>query len=375
MKNLLVLLANLACAVILSSCISTKDILIDSQESQTDKTLAEIETAIVPLEAVGPAQARSRSGDLTKARQLLVNTEKEYSVDKDFNGKLAAWQGRLAILEGRYSDAVRFHRQSSAASPGNIPSVVLGIRLEGDPLKRLEMIEKELAILGPRASGIGEINIERGRTFYELNRFSEAVSAFDIAFSSGIDKIYNDSYVSIRDRAWELRNTSNIDASSLGLLGRETITWNDCITLAKNNTQLLRFITGGRNISDSELFSRLLDRAIIPYLQNVTETQWPSVKPSANEIVTRAGAAWLIWHLYAETRADRGLLTRYSTRYATGSNPRSPITDVPPLSPFFDSILGCVETEFLSLVDGRNFRPSQPMRGAELLSILQRIDN
>jgi len=370
MKYFLLLLA-----VIFSACVSTKDISIDSRQSQSEKNLTEIEAAIIPLEAAGPVEARNRSGDLSKARQLLANTEKEFSADTDYSGKLAAWSGRLAILEGRYSDAVRFHRQSSAASPGNIPSIVLGIRLEGDPLKRLEMIEKELVILSPRSSGIGEINIERGRALFELNRFSEAAGAFDTAFSSGLEKIYNDNYGSMRARAWELRNTGNIHSSSLGLLGRETISWNDCITLAKNNTQLLRFITGGRNISDSELFSRLIERAFIPYLQDISVTQWTSTRPRAEETVTRAGAAWFIWHLYAEARADRGMLTRYSARYATGSNPRSPITDVPPLSPFFDSILGCVETEFLSLVDGRNFRPSQPMRGAELLSILQRIDN
>jgi hypothetical protein len=69
------------------------------------------------------------------------------------------------------------------------------------------------------------------------------------------------------------------------------------------------------------------------------------------------------------------MLSRYSARYATGANPRSPIADIPALSPFFDSILGCVETEFLSLPDGRNFRPTQFIRGAELLTILKKIDN
>ena len=127
-------------------------------------------------------------------------------------------------------------------------------------------------------------------------------------------------------------------------------------------------------MTDAELFTRLLERAFIPAIQDITVNDWPQTRPNIGDAVTRAGAAWFIWHLYAEARADRGLLTRYSARYATGANPRSPITDVPPLSPFFDSILGCVETEFMSLPDGRNFRPAQPMRGAELLSILRRID-
>ncbi|WP_461251752.1 hypothetical protein, partial [Treponema sp. R8-4-B8] len=271
--------------------------------------------------------------------------------------------------------AVRVYGQSVSVSPGTISAVILSVRLEGDPVKKLEIIEKELALLGQKSLGIGELNIEKGHALVDLKRFSEAVGAFDIAFSSGINKVYKDSYGQERDRAWELRNASGVNAGSLNLLGRETITWNDCISLAKNETQLLRFITGGRNITDAELFTRLVDRAFIPYTQDITATQWPSARPKPDEAVTRAGAAFFIWHLYAEARGDRGMLSRYSARYATGANPRSPIADTPALSPFFDSILGCVETELLSLPDGRNFRPTQFIKGAELLTILKRIDN
>ena len=124
-----------------------------------------------------------------------------------------------------------------------------------------------------------------------------------------------------------------------------------------------------------EFFSRLLERGFIPLSQDVNAGEWPSLLPGQNDIVTRAGAAWFIWHLYAEARADRQMLSRYSSRFATGPNPRSPIADIPPLSPFFDSILGCVETELLHLIDGRNFGPAQLIRGTELLGMLRRIDN
>jgi len=370
MKYLLLILA-----LLLASCTSMKDISINSHRSQSDIKLAEVETVIVPLEALGPNEARNRIGDITAARQLIVHLEKEALADADFSGKLTAWSGRLALLEGRFSEAQRLHRQSNAASPGNLPAVILSIRLEGDPAKRMEIIERELGLLSPRSLGIGELNIERGRALAEMNRFPEAVGAFDVAFSSGINKVYKESYGPERNRAWELRNTSGVAAGSLGLLGRETISWNDLITLTKNETQLLRFITGGRKLSDAELFNRLVERAFIPFSQDVTVTQWPTAKPRADETVTRAGAAWFIWHIHAEARADRGMLTRYSVRYATGANPRSPITDVPALSPFFDSILGCVETELISLPDGRNFRPALPIRGTELLAVLRKIDN
>jgi len=190
-----------------------------------------------------------------------------------------------------------------------------------------------------------------------------------------LENIYTESYTAQRNRAWELRNTTGVGAGTMDLLSREAMRWNDCISLTRNETQLLRFITGGRNITNSELFANLTERSFIPYTQDITVMNWQSARPGENDFVTRAGAAWFIWRLYAEARADTSLLTRYSLRYATGSNPRSPIADVPPLSPFFDSILGCVETEFLSLPDGRNFRPAEMIRSTEMLSILRRIDN
>jgi len=365
-----------AVAALFSACLSLRgDIFIDNQRTQADANLAKVEAAIVPLEAVGAAAMRGRQSDITSARQMIAALEKEAAADADYAGKLTAWSGRLAILEGKYSEAMRLYRQSSAASPGNIPSVILGIRLEGDPAKRLEMIEKELTLAGQRTDGVGELNIERGRALIELNRFSEAAGAFDVAFSAGLAAVYADSYGADRNRAWELRNTSDVAAGTLDMLTRDSLSWAACIAIAKNETQLLHFISGGRNIADAELFNRLLERAFIPYTQDISITEWPTIKPNANDVVTRAGAAWFIWHLYAEARANRGLLSRYSARYATGANPRSPITDIPALSPFFDSILGCVETELMSLPDGRNFQPTHPIRGAELLTILKKIDN
>jgi tetratricopeptide (TPR) repeat protein len=362
-------------AALFSACPTMKDMSISLQGGKTEKNLTAVEEAIIPLEALGASEARSRTKEITAARELLGRMEKEASADADYSGKLMAWSGRLYILEGKYSDAVRLSKQSNSLSPGTIPAVVLTIRLEGDPAKKLEMIEKELALLSQKSLGVGELNIERGHALAELNRFSEAAGAFDVAFSSGINHVYKDNYGKERDRAWELRNTSGINAGSLSVLGRESITWNDCIALTKNETQLLRFITGGRTITDAELFTRLVDRAIIPFIQDITESQWPLARPKPEEAVTRAGAAFFVWHLYAAAKADTGMLSRYSARYATGANPRSPIVDVPVLSPFFDSILGCVETELLSLPNGRNFQPTQFIKGAEILTILKKIDN
>jgi tetratricopeptide (TPR) repeat protein len=349
-----------------------KDLLIDTTKVQTESNLSELEKAIIPLEAAGGTNARNRQNDLAAARRMINALEKEAHADADYSSRLTAWSGRLSILEGKYSEALRLYRQSIVLSPGNIPSIILGVRLEGDPTKRLELVEKELALAVPSSPGYGELQIERGRALMDLRRLSEAAGSFDIAFTAALDPVYRESYREMRDRAWELRNA---EGSAVDILTKSGINWKDCITLIKNETQLLRFLTGGRDMSETDLFNRLLERSFVPATQDINVSEWPTAKPKPDENVLRGGAAWIIWHLYAESRADRGMLSRYSARYATGNRPRSPIADIPPLSPFFDSILGCVETELVSLPDGRNFKPEEPIRGSELLSALKKIDN
>ncbi|MCL2092970.1 MAG: hypothetical protein FWH12_02140 [Treponema sp.] len=360
-------------AAIFSSCASQRDVTIDRQRLQMDEDLGALEDLIVPLEAA----AAPMQSDISAARRLITDLERNASADSYFSGRLSAWSGRLAILEGRQNEALRLHGVSQAAAPGNIPSIILGILLAGDHARRLELAERELQITGPQPSapGFGELHIERGRALLGLNRFAEAAGAFDMAFASPLRAIYSSSYQRQRNMAWEMRDAASARDGTLGILGREGITWIDSISIARNETQLLRFISGGRDLSEGEFFNRLLERGFIPYTQNVQALEWPLARPNQNDLVTRAGAAWLIWHLYAEARADRSLLTRYSARFSGGTNPRSPIADIPALSPFFDSILGTVETELLNLPDGRNFRPEEPIRGAELLGIFRRIDN
>ena len=364
-------------ALFISGCQSLRnELFISSPRDQLELNLIELERMIVAAERPELSRADQQI-KLAAARKMALDMEKESDADADYAGKLAAWSGRLAILEGRYSEAQRQYRQSRALSQDNLPSILLGIRLEGNPEKRLALIEHELALAGPGASfapGAGELRIEKGRALLDLHRFSEAAAVFDAAFASGLDSVYLETWRASRDRAWELRY-AEAQGGTFEILRRGGLTWKDCVSLAKTETQLLRFLTAGRDFSEAEIFTRLLERSFIPYTQDVTASEWPVVKPKIEDPVFRSGAAWFIWHLYAENRADRGLLSKYSARYASGGNPRSPIADLPPLSPFFDSILGCVETELLALPDGRNFHPGEPVRGAELLAILKKMGN
>jgi tetratricopeptide (TPR) repeat protein len=360
--GLLVLLS-----IFLSGCQSLqKDLVITSPADEAlFRDLAELEKNVAVLDASNPSRE-----DLAAARRR-IETMRE-SVPDGVQSQLAAWSGRLYLMEGRMSEAQREYRNSRNLSPANMPQTVLSFRLERDLQKRLALIDETL-----RAEPeTGEFLLERGRVLLDLNRFSEALAAFDASFIRLNEKpFYEESYKSFRDKAWELRDLRAEGGRTIEIVGQNEISWRDIIELTKNeNAELLRFLTAGRDWPAEDIFSRLLERSFIPATQDVAILDWPQSKPASREAVTRAGTAWFLWHLYAANKGGgQGLLTQYSSGYSTIRGGRSPIPDIPLLSPYFDSILGCVESEFLSLPDGRNFVPHEKSRAPEYLAALRRL--
>jgi hypothetical protein len=373
-------------AFLLLSCQSMgKDIRVDAQEEAKLVNLTELEQMIVALDKSGSegGPVRDRLG---AARRRIAELEKTPAADTAYSAALAAWSGRLYVLEGKTAEAARQLKTSQSLSPGNIQSLILSVRLERDLQKRLALIDREIQIEGTAggtallpetaSSPAALLQIERGRVLLELRRYGEAAGAFDTAFTGSLAPVYRETYTESRSLAWELRNAlPGTENKTMELLERGGIRWIDLVELTKTETDLLRFLTAGRDVPPAELFNRLLERSFIPYTQDITVNEWPAAKPRMEAAVFRSGAAWFLWRLYAEDRADRGLLSRYSSRYARLASPQSPIADLPLLSPFFDSILGVVESELMFLPDGRNFHPADPVRGAEMLTVLRKVKN
>jgi tetratricopeptide (TPR) repeat protein len=353
--------------ILFSGCQSLqKDLVISPADEALFRDLEELEKTVIILDASSPSRE-----DLAAARRR-IDAMRDSVPDGDFRSHLAAWSGRLYLMEGRISEAQREYRNSLDLSPTNTPQTVLSFRLERDPQKRLALIDGAIQA----EPETGEFLLERGRVLLDLNRFSESAAAFDASFIL-LDKrpFYEEAYKPFRDKAWELRDLRAEGGRTIEIVGQGEISWKDLIELTKNeNAELLRFLTAGRDWPAEDIFSRLLERSFIPYTQNVEILDWPQTKPASREGVTRAGASWFLWHLYAANRGgDRGLLTQYSSSYSTMRGARSPVPDLPLLSPYFDSVLGCVESEFLSLPDGRNFIPGEKLKAAEYLTALRRL--
>lgn len=352
--------------ILFSGCQSLqKDLVISPVDEALFKDFEELEKTVVTLDASNPS------------REELAAVHRRIEAmgavpDGDFRSQLAAWSGRLYLMEGRSSEAQREYRNSRSLSPANTPQTVLSFRLERDPAKRLALIDASLQA----EPETGEFFLEKGRVLLDLNRFSESVAAFDAAFILLDEKpFYEEAYKSFRDKAWELRDLRAEDGRTIEIVRQDEISWKDIIELTRNeNAELLRFLTAGRDWLAEDVFSRFLERSFIPYTQNIEILDWPQTKPPSQQEVTRAGAAWFLWRLYAANKGGgQGLLTQYSSTYANIRGARSPIPDLPLLSPYFDSVLGCVESEFLSLPDGRNFMPNEKLRAPEFLAALRKL--
>jgi tetratricopeptide (TPR) repeat protein len=319
-----------------------------------DASLASLAELIVPLdkEAARPA--------VSAARARLTELEKTKVKDSDFEGRLAAWSGRLFLIEGKPKEAAAQLKKANTLNPLCVEGTVLAIRVEVEAEKRKTLCENALAeASGGFSTSTGEINIELGRTLMEMKYYREAAAAFDSAFPH-LGPVYRSTYGEIRNTAWQLRDLDAGTSPKTAEISRKSsITWDDALELSTIETDLLRFISGGRNLSGAEIFTLLAGRSIIPAGQERTAT------------VLRSPAAWYLWHLWAENRADSSLLTRYSSRY---QGRPSPIPDLPVNSVFFDAVLGCIEREFMSLWDGKNFQGNNTVTGAEFLLMLKRVE-
>ncbi|MDR1390077.1 MAG: hypothetical protein LBJ31_08905 [Treponema sp.] len=358
-KQKLIFTAALISAVAFSAC----------QSLQQDKMyrsggdnlgLLELEDLIVPLDKEAAA------GAVAAARAKVVSLEKSGIKNSYFEGALAGWSGRLYIIEGNLRAARQQYTSAKKLAPGAASVRILEIRLETGSAKKKELCEKAIREAIAFEEEAGEFNIELGKLLLEEGSFREAVAAFDSAFPR-LRPVYRGTYGNLRENAWALRNVEpGMNAGTAAIALKNEITWEEALNLSKNETDLLRFL-GGRD-SVPELFARLRELSIIPPIQNSASDPQYNDATTLTGTVRRSGSAWFLWHILAENR-DRALLTHYSPRYPA----RSPIPDLERYSPFFDSIVGSVERQFMTLPDGKNFFPVLPVSGSDFLAMLKRL--
>ncbi|MDR2143576.1 MAG: hypothetical protein LBP29_04315 [Treponema sp.] len=356
-------------AIFFSGCQSMQTDRLYSSGGDT-AAIAELENAIVSLDAKTGAERGTAAGE---ARAKVTSLEKSGIKDRNFEGRLSAWSGRLFLIEGKRREAEAALKKSESLSPGNIEARVLSIRMENDPAVRSSLAEAAIteAAGGSFSGNSGEFRIELALASLEQNYYREAAAAFDAAFPQ-LSPVYAETYGALREKAWALRNLEGTGGKSAEIALKSEISWEDVLELSIAESELLRFITAGQSWPASDLFKRLYETSVIPPTQEVNVVSVYGGLPNKTALrdpVLRAGAAWYLWRLLAENRGDRSILTRYSYRYPG----KSPIPDLPRDSIFFDSILGCVEREFMALTDGRNFNGAGTVSGSEFLEMIKKV--
>lgn len=346
----------LGSTVLLFSCASLQgDILASTANEEVSGEFAAVAAAVVPLDTATDTQK------IREARTLVRDLERKDVKDTVFEARLLAWSGRLYLLEGKRPEAARALSRAQSLAGGETAVAVLESRLEPDPDKRLDFLNRFREFADTPAV----LEIERARTLEELRRYHEAVAAFDTAFPA-LPAYYRKTYEESRNRAWELRALAPDHATGSGTLAmKPEITLEDALVLLRDETVLLDNNTGGSYWTAERLYRDLNTRGLIP-VDSVGTIR-------LQDTLTRAYAAWLLWQLTAEYRAQPALKTRYSDRIRTLPNPRSPIADVPHGSRWFDSVMGCVEWEIMNLPDGKNFFPNQPVSGISFIEMLRRV--
>jgi len=361
------------------SCASLqRDVKVSAAGEPLMAALSDVSLRIVALDALSAHGARD-TRDMREVRESVTSLERSAVRDAAFEASLAAWSGRLFLLEGRRADAEARLKRAAQMDVADIAVIVLKSRLETDSAKRLALLDAEIAV----SDDSGALDVEKALAMLGLGRYREAVALFDEAFPK-LPRVYAETYRTLRDNAWNMRNAGDgASATAAAILSRSAVTWRDTLDLTLEETDLLAGYVDGANAASREaLFERLLDRGIAPsrkftdgkYADGGDARSARRIAERMGEPIMRADAAWFLWHLYAGLRGDPTLLSRYSRSLAERHATASPVPDVPSSSPFFDSALGCVEWEFMSLVDGVSFKPEKTVDGASLLRMLQRLE-
>ncbi|HNY17397.1 MAG TPA: hypothetical protein PKL75_08100 [Treponemataceae bacterium] len=369
LRALRILTAAIAVMTLAASCASLqKDLLATSAGDEAAADIDSLEREIVPLD-VSPDPEK-----ISQARERVRSLERKGIKDASFEARLAAWSGRLSLIEGKRSEAERLAARSRELLPGDVPGMVLSARLERDREKRLAAIERSLAI----EPSSGALLVEKAQTLFELRRYRETVAAFDAAFPL-LPGFYEVTWGATRDRAWTLRDLDPaVSDRQRELAAKASLSWREAMEIAHESGGLPKGISAQEARGSDRLFTQLVAKSFIPRMSDYGDSPsrvggLAAPRPlESSDTLDRAGAAWFLWHVFADRRDDPSLLTRYSAKYRSRAGLTSPIPDVALDAPCFDSALGVVEREIMALPDGINFRPSLQVSGAEFIGMIER---
>ena len=363
----------------LTGCTSTlQEDIFDSTEASAVMlgAISEYEEKFIVYDAEYTMKGKIESSGIS---ELHTNIENKLSQTHEpaLLAHLQAMDGLLYYMENKTKKAQDFYKEAKGNQSDDIYVLLLGIRLEKTTETSLAKMEEILSYDGKN----GTIMLEKGKLLYKKNQYDKAVAALDNAFLifDGEKKPkYREVYNPFRDNVWKLYSAGIDDSVLNGSLKSadlaKPLTKDVMLKLTIENTKLLEDFTGGGKISNAELTKKLTTYGVFSAAIDKNNSQNTAFAITNSNAISRIMAARYIWNLYVKAKGKPEMLTRYSTRYAKMTNPKSPIKDVDLKNPDFDAVLGVVETELMELPDGKSFHPDNIMTGLDFLAIIKKVE-
>lgn len=346
----------------ISSCTSVqKDVMISTDTDEDMSLTYDFESRIAELDAE-VLENKNKDESLKKCQTLMAEINKKLSEtnqNKLLESRLNAFLGRLSEIQGNITKAKQYLEEAAKKNKDEIQALILKRRLglETNIIEKLDDFETK-----------GLIYLESAIEAFQNEMFDISSGEFDIAFLT-LPQFYRKAYNSIRDKAWNLKDTFSENVRVKTLIKQNEISLMQMVEITSQTTSLLDIYTGGKKMSDENLFNSLASAGLFTPSSQIQNVK--AKKINSQEIVTRKMAARFLWNIFCTGKNFSK--TKYSEKYKTKN--LSPVPDILVTDSDFDAILGSVENELLILPDGLNFIPDKNISGQDFYNAIKKINN
>ncbi|MCR4954924.1 MAG: S-layer homology domain-containing protein [Treponema sp.] len=360
-------------AVFFSSCASTlqQDVF---QSSDLNKELADqiaiFEDRFIAIDSTYLVKNKLDSDKTSELHKDIATQLEKSHLEPVISAHITAIDGILYTLEGKTKKAEECYTKAKSIQAGDTYVLLLSTKLQKNNDERLNKANEILSFDDDNAI----ILLEKGKLLYAQKKYDKAIAAIDEAFlifDNQHRPSYRTAYREFRDSVWKLYS-SGMDYSDTGDLS-SILTKESMVQLTASNTALLEEITAGAKLNAAGLLKKVNSANMFCSATDTNNAKNSADLINSSKQITRKMCARYLWNLYVQSKGNPKLLTKYSTRYKKLANAKSPVADIKLDDPDFDAILGTVENEIMSLPDGKNFKPNDPVSVLDFLNYLNAL--
>lgn len=360
------LLFSTAFLFLMASCSSLqRDISISAEDTEKGEQIIALEKRLISFDCAyilnNGKLPEGKSKELAVLKKDIDSELSQSHLDKVVVCRLLALKGRALILDGKNGEAAKIAVQAEKKFNNDVQLMILK--------RRLNIIEDTDLFKDKFDSDT--VMIEDAIEHFSEGEFDVASGLFDQVFVNP-DSMYKSAYQPLREKAWKLRNIETGEKAQ-AIWAANEMSVLQMMECAQNQAGLLEFYTAGAKMDSKKLYQTLIKAGL---MESASKTQTDENVQKKNGIsentkATRILAARFLWNLYSTRNSI--LKTKYSDKYRSRENARSPVADVTLENEDFDAVIGTVENEIMSLTDGKNFSPEKSISATDFDTCVKKI--